>query len=110
MEGKKDYQQKLFAQFQLSEGIPKNNFYRRFKNVFNLDFLYPLTKEYYGESGGKSIDPVVFSKLCLMGYLEITISDRKLMDHCSLRLDILYFIGYDTCLSIGRLTRNYLGT
>ena len=30
-----------------------------------------------------------------MGYLENIISDRKLIVHCSMRLDILYFIGYD---------------
>lgn len=61
----------------------------------DLEFLYPLTKDYYGDSGQKSIDPVVFFKLCLVGYLENLISDRKLIDHCSMRLDILYFIGYD---------------
>lgn len=95
MQGKKDYQEKLFAHFQLSERIPKNNFYRRLKGAVDLDFLYPLTKDYYGESGQKSIDPVVFFKLCLVGYLENLISDRQLIDHCSMRLDILYFIGYD---------------
>ncbi len=95
MQGKKDYQEKLFAHFQLSERIPENNFYRRLKGVLDLRFLYPLTKGYYGESGQKSIDPVVFFKLCLVGYLENIISDRKLIDHCSMRLDILYFIGYD---------------
>jgi len=95
MQGKKDYQEKLFAQFQLSERIPKHNFYRRLKEVLGLDFLYGLTKSYYGESGQKSIDPVVFFKLCLVGYLENIISDRQLMQHSSMRLDILYFIGYD---------------
>jgi len=95
MQGKKDYQEKLFAHFQLSERIPKNNFYRRLKGAIDLDFLYPLTKGYYGGSGQKSIDPVVFFKLCLVGYLENLISDRKLIDHCSMRLDILFFIGYD---------------
>jgi transposase len=95
MQGKKEYQEKLFAQFQLSERIPKNNFYRRLKGVLDLEFLYMLTRPYYGESGQKSIDPVVFFKLCLVGYLENIISDRKLIDHCSMRLDILYFIGYD---------------
>lgn len=95
MQGKKDYQEKLFSQFQLSERIPANNFYRRLKNVIDLDFLYRLTKGYYGTSGQKSIDPVVFFKLCLVGYLENIISDRKLIDHCSMRLDILFFIGYD---------------
>ncbi|WP_245628315.1 IS1182 family transposase [Croceitalea dokdonensis] len=95
MQGKKEYQEKLFAQFQLSERIPKNNFYRRLKGVLDLRFLYILTRPYYGESGQKSIDPVVFFKLCLVGYLENIVSDRKLIDHCSMRLDILYFIGYD---------------
>ncbi len=95
MQGKKYYQEKLFAQFQLSERIPKNNFYRVLKEVLDLDFLYPLTKCYYGESGQKSIDPVVFFKLCLVGYLENIISDRQLIQHSSMRLDILYFLGYD---------------
>nr|WP_217632848.1 transposase [Maribacter dokdonensis] len=102
MQGKKDYQEKLFARFQLSERIPKNNFYRRLKEVQDLDLLYNLTKGYYGESGQKSIDPVVFFKLCLVGYLENIISDRKLIAHCSMRLDILFFVGYDTCLPAGR--------
>ena len=95
MQGKKDYQEKLFAQFQLSERIPKHNFYRRLKEVLDLDFLYGLTKDYYGESGQKSIDPIVFFKLCLVGYLENIISDRRLIQHSSMRLDILYFLGYD---------------
>lgn len=95
MQGKKDYQEKLFASFQLSERIPKGNFYRRLKESIDLEFLYPLTKGFYGDSGQKSIDPVVFFKLCLVGYLENIISDRKLMEHCSMRLDILYLIGYD---------------
>lgn len=95
MQGKKDYQEKLFAHFQLSERIPTDNFYRRLKEVLHLDFLYPLTKPYYGESGQKSIDPIVFFKLCLVGYLENLISDRKLILHSSMRLDILYFLGYD---------------
>ena len=95
MQGKKDYQEKLFNSFQLSERVPENNFYRRLRSAVDLDFLYALTKGYYGESGQKSIDPVVFFKLCLVGYLENIISDRKLIDHCSMRLDILFFIGYD---------------
>ncbi|MEM7549701.1 MAG: transposase [Bacteroidota bacterium] len=50
---------------------------------------------YYGTCGQKSVDPVVFFKLCLVGYLENIISDRKLIEHYSMRLEILYFLGYD---------------
>ena len=95
MQGKKDYQEKLFAQFQLSERVPRDNFYCRLKEELELHFLYELTRSYYGDSGQKSIDPVVFFKLCLVGYLENIISDRKLISHCGMRMDILYFLNYD---------------
>jgi len=95
MQGVKKYQEKLFTSFRLSERIPESNFYRRLKEVLDLDYLYKETRVYYGDSGQKSIDPVVFFKMCLVGYLENIISDRKLMLHSSMRLDILYFIGYE---------------
>src|SRR5690606_7448936 len=95
MQGKKKYQEKLFTSFRLSDRIPKENFYRRLKEALNLEFLYPLTQKFYGESGQKSIDPVVFFKICLVVYLENMTTDRGGMDNCLFRLDILYFLGYD---------------
>ena len=95
MQGVKIYQEKLFSNFQLSDRVPKENFYRQLKSVLELDFLYAQTARYYGTSGQKSVDPVVFFKLCLVGYLENIISDRKLIAHCSMRLDLLYFLDYD---------------
>lgn len=95
MQGKKNYQEKLFQQFQLSDRVPEHNFYRRLHSLLDLNFLYKETKSFYGTSGQKSIDPVVFIKLCLVGYLDNIITDRKLIAHCSMRLDILFFIGYD---------------
>lgn len=95
MQGVKIYQEKLFHSFRLSDRVPLTNFYRQLKELLHLDFLYSDTAPYYGISGQKSIDPVVFFKFCLVGYLENMISDRKLIDHCRMRLDILYFLGYD---------------
>jgi len=91
---KKKYQEKLFTDFRLSDRISKENFYRRLKAALDLDFLYRLTKGFYGQSGQKSFDPVDFFKFCLVGYLENIPSDRRLIDHCTMRLDILYFLGY----------------
>ena len=33
--------------------------------------------------------------MALVGRLENLVSDRRLVEHCSLRLDILYFLGYE---------------
>ncbi|RZK31667.1 MAG: transposase, partial [Hymenobacter sp.] len=46
-------------------------------------------------TGQPSLDPVVFFKLMLVSRLENLVSDRRLVEHCSLRLDILYFLGYE---------------
>src|SRR6185503_3034633 len=95
MQGKKDHQEKLFIQFQLSNRIPTDNFYRRLKEMLNLDFLYQSTSKHYGKEGQKSIDPVVFMKLMLVGYLENITSDRRIVSTSKMRLDIIYFLGYD---------------
>ena len=95
MQGKKDYQEKMFTSFQLSEHVPKDNFYRRLKGVLHLHFLIWTNKGLLWRKRPKSIDPVVFFKLCLIGYLENLTSDRQLIEHCSMRMDILYFLGYD---------------
>ncbi|RYE23782.1 MAG: transposase, partial [Sphingobacteriaceae bacterium] len=95
MQGRKDYTEKLFMSFQLSDRIPKENFYRRLRETLDLSFLYKDTKELYGKTGNPSIDPVVFFKLLLTGYLENITSDRKLVEHCAMRMDVLYFLGFD---------------
>ena len=95
MQGKKNYQEKLFTSFKLSEHVPPENFYRQLKEKLDLHFVRSMTKDFYGSCGQESIDPEVFFKICLVGFLENIISDRKLIAHCSMRLDILYFLGYD---------------
>jgi len=81
--------------FQLSDHVPEDNFYRRLKRVIDFSFLYKRTAAYYGKEGQKSVDPVVFMKLMLVGYLENLNSDRRIVNTSKLRLDILYFIGYN---------------
>lgn len=95
MQGKKNYQEKLFLNFQLSDRVPKDNFYRRLKELLDLSFVRKQTIEYYGKEGQKSIDPEVFFKLMLIGYIENLNSDRKIVENASMRMDMLYFIGYD---------------
>ncbi len=94
MQGRKTFEDERELCFSLSEHVPEHNFYRRLKARLDLSFLYELTAPYYGHCGQQSIDPVVFFKLCLVARLENILSDRHLIEHCSLRLDLLYFLDY----------------
>ena len=60
MQGKKNYQEKLFHSFRLIDYVPNDNFYRCLKGVLDFNFLYAKTQFLYGQCGQKSIDPVVF--------------------------------------------------
>jgi len=95
MQGRKQHTEKLFLSFQLSERVPEDNFYRKLKNLLDLRWLYKQTAKYYGTEGQQSIDPVVFFKLILIGYLENLGSDRRIINTVSMRMDMLYFVGFD---------------
>lgn len=95
MQGRKQLNEKLFVSFQLSDRVPEDNFYRKLKNTVDFQWLYKKTAKYYGSEGQESIDPVVFFKLILIGYLENVASDRRIINMASMRLDMLFFIGYD---------------
>lgn len=95
MQGKKQFTDQVVTHFRLSERVPPHNLYRRLDRLLDLDFLYEATQELYSHTGQPSLDPVVFFKLVLVGYLENITSDRRLLEHCALRLDILLFLGYE---------------
>lgn len=95
MQGHKSINEKLFYQFRISERVPEDNFYRRLKGLLDLSFLRKQASEFYGSCGQESIDTVVFFKMLLVGYLENIIYDRRLVEFCSMRMDVLYFLDYD---------------
>ena len=57
----------------------------------DLHFIYKATQKYYGKEGQESIDPVVFFKILLVGYLNNINSDRQLIAFCSDSLSIRLF-------------------
>ena len=95
MQGVKTILPKALYQLHLDELVPKENFYRRLNAALDLRFLYKQTKPYYGTEGQQSIDPVVFFKIILIGYLNNINSDRRLIEYCSNCLDIRLFLQYD---------------
>ena len=95
MQGHKQFTDRVVLRFRLSERVPTQNLYRRLAELLDWSFLYEETRALYSHTGQPSLDPVVFFKFVLVGRLENLVSDRRLVEHCALRLDILYFLGYD---------------
>lgn len=95
MQGRQEIQPKLFYQVSLEDLVPITNYYRKLNACLDLQFLYKSTAHYYGSEGQESIDPVVFFKMLLVGYLNNINSDRKLVEFCSNSLDVRLFIKYD---------------
>lgn len=95
MQGKKEFTPQLYYELSLDSMVPANNFYRIVRRELDLSFLYRATRSYYGREGQQSIDPVVFFKILLVGYLNNINSDRALLRFCSNCLDVRWFLGYD---------------
>jgi len=95
MQGRQEIQPKLFYQVNLESLVPQNNYYRKLSDCLDLTFLYKETNHYYGSEGQESIDPVVFFKMLLVGYLNNINSNRKLVEYCANSLDVRLFIKYD---------------
>jgi len=95
MQGRKLILPKLLYDVHIGNLVPENNFYRLLDKELDLHFLYQSTKSYYSIEGQESIDPVVFFKICLVGYLNNINSDRKLIQYCSNCLDIRLYLRYD---------------
>ena len=95
MQGKKLFLDKAVTRFRFSERVPPHNLYRRLAELVDWSFLYAETHALYSHTGQPSLDLVVFFKLVLVGRLENLVSDRRLVEHCALRLDILLFLGYE---------------
>ena len=95
MQGYKNFKPQLFYELSLDSLVPEDNFYRKVSRELDFRFLYAETKKYYGTEGQQSIDPVVFFKIILVGYLNNINSDRALLHYCHNCLDVRLFLGYD---------------
>jgi len=95
MQGRKDFTPKMLYQVHLDSLVPTDNFYRQLDATIDLHFIYKETKKYYGTEGQESIDPIVFFKIMLVGYLNNINSDRALLRYCANCLDVRLFLRYD---------------
>ncbi len=91
-----DFQPKLFYhQVNLEQRVPRGHLLRKIDQKIDFDFIYKEVKDTYGDNGNVSIPPPVILKMMLLLILYNVRSERELMDTIPLRLDWLWFLGYD---------------
>jgi transposase len=90
------FQTKLFYhQINLDQRVPPNHTLRKIQERIDFDFIYGEVKDTYGDNGNVSIPPPVILKMMLLLVFYNVRSERELMDTIPLRLDWLWFLGYD---------------
>ena len=87
---------KLFYHgIRLESRIPQGHPLRKIKQLIDFSFLRARVEHLYGKNGNISVDPAVILKLIFLLFYENVKSERALMEHLPLRLDWLWFCGYD---------------
>jgi transposase len=72
--------------------VPKTHLLRRVDRVLDLSFIYDLTKALYcADNDRPSIDPVLFFRMQLIGYLYGIRSERRLCEEIHLNLAYRWF-------------------
>jgi len=79
----------------LETRLPQEHILRRIKQLVDFNFVRSRVAELYGKNGNLSVDPAVILKLMFLLFYENSNSERSLMEQLPLRLDWLWFCGYD---------------
>jgi transposase len=92
----KRVQKKLFyTNFNLDQRVPKDHILRKVAKYIDFDFIYKEVKDNYGGNGNVSVPPPVILKMMLLLVFYNVRSERELMGTIPVRLDWLWFLGYD---------------
>jgi len=79
----------------LDRRIPKDHPLRKIEQLVDFSFIRSKVADLYGIRGNESIDPAVILKLMFLLFYENIKSERALMSQLPLRMDWLWFCGYD---------------
>ena len=94
MQGNHNFQPELFVQIDYQALIPSYHILRRIDKVLDLSFVKQLTKSFYSDTQGRpSIDPEIFFRICILGYLYGIKSDRQLCDEIGMNIGYRWFVG-----------------
>ncbi len=92
----KQVEPKLFYHgVSLDRRLPQNHPLRKIDELVDFTFIRSKVADLYGKCGNSSVDPAVILKLMFLTFYENVKSERALMSQLPLRLDWLWFCGYD---------------
>ena len=92
----KRVQRKLFyTKLNLDQRVAKDHILRKVSKYIDFDFIYKEVKDDYGINGNVSVPPPVLLKMMLLLVFYNVRSERELMETIPVRLDWLWFLGYD---------------
>jgi len=87
MQGLHSYQPKPVQYINIEALIPQNHILRKIDKLLNLSFVRELTAQYYCHTNGRpSIDPELFFKMILIGYIFGIRHDRRLCEEIGYNL------------------------
>ncbi len=89
-------QSALFSyRINLERRVGPDHLLRRVAGILDLEFVLPTVRHLYGRSGNVSLDPRIILKMMLLLFLYNIPSERELLEQIRVRLDFLWFLGFD---------------
>jgi transposase len=79
----------------LEQRVAADHLLRQLSALLDLSFVIPTVRHCYGRSGHVSLDPRLIVKMLLLLFLYDVPSERELMEQIRVRLDFLWFLGWD---------------
>jgi len=85
----------FYPHLNLEQRVPRTHLLRKIQEQIDFNFIYAEVRDTYGSNGNVSIPPPVILKMMLLLVLYNVRSERELMETIPMRLDWLWFLGYD---------------
>src|SRR5450631_3444199 len=96
MMGRHARQNELWSEpVNLARRIPEDHPLRKLRETVKLEFVREEVAGSYGRKGNVSVDPVIVMKMMLLLFWDNVRSERELMRVIPLRIDYLWFLGYN---------------
>ena len=85
----------FYTRLNLDQRVSPMHPLRAINKIVDFDFIYDEVSHCYGHKGNVSVPPPVILKMMLLLVMYNVRSERELMDTIPLRLDWMWFLGYD---------------